>query len=406
MSTRGTQVVLYGESGAGKSSLAIKVLRDLNRGYVVTRCTSTSTYEDVIKSGFDKLGSFAVVSRTLRDTTDLHVDASTKIGSEVVGASVTFDGGVARILEDGSESKRVVEYQLTAENLVVALAKRNLTWLIEDFHKVEAGTRDQLADVLKVFSDNAHPRTTVVVLGASETATDVVSAPADISKRVAQIPVPPLDDDQLGRILDDGGRLMNVDFAEVREAIIRTSAGVASVTHALALRCLQELKIETPPEQQVGITATTLREAAWSYASSMQGNMKHSLEMAVYRKRTRKYDNCAIILKAIASLPEHGGTHAEILAEIRKTIPEYPPSNLTFYLVELGTEERGAMIRKTADGRHRFDEPLQHTYAQINFNLDPREGDLFAAELSTQVTDEEKARALAAASELREDLPS
>src|SRR5688500_16392348 len=34
----GTQALIYGESGAGKSSVALRVLTEMNRKYVVTRC--------------------------------------------------------------------------------------------------------------------------------------------------------------------------------------------------------------------------------------------------------------------------------------------------------------------------------------------------------------------------------
>jgi hypothetical protein len=103
-----------------------------------------------------------------------------------------------------------------------------------------------------------------------------------MSKGLAQIPVPPMTDEQLGRILDSGGELMNVDYSPVREAIIRTSAGVASVTHALALRSLQELAVDRPPEIKLVMDAQTLRAAAWSYSSSMQGGMKAQFEKAIF----------------------------------------------------------------------------------------------------------------------------
>ena len=400
LGTRGSQVVTFGESGAGKSSLVSKTLRDSGRKYIVTRCTSQTDYDAVIKSAFDKLGAFEVTSTQTSESTSAHVDTSATVGSELLGGSVKFEGGVASVVENVENSVRVVEYQLTAENLAVALSKRDLSWVIEDFHKVDDDTRNALADVLKVFSDNNHPSTAVIVIGATESAAAVVEAPADVTRRVARIQVPPLTDDQLGAILDTGGDLMHVDFSAVREEIVRKSAGVASVTHALALRCLQELEIDTPPEVTIEISDHTLREAGLSYAASMQSDIKERFEKGLYLKRKRKYDNCGIILRAIASLPESGGTHAEILAKIRESIAEYPPSNLTSYLVELGSEDRGSLIRKAADGKHRFDEPMQHTYAQIIFDLEPAADDLYASELETQVSEEDRERAAAAAAEL------
>jgi len=403
LATRGSQVVTFGESGAGKSSLVTKTLRDSGRNFIVTRCTSQTDYDAVIKSAFDKLGAFQVTSRQASESTSAHAQSTASIGSELIGGTVKIEGGVASVVESVENSSRVVEYQLTAENLAVALSKRDLSWVIEDFHKVDESTRDGLADVLKVFSDNNHPSTAVIVIGATESAAAVVEAPADVTRRVARIQVPPMTDDQLGDILDTGGALMSVDFSAVRDEIVRKSAGVASVTHALALRCLQELGIDTPPDVTVEIRDDTLRAAGVSYAASMQSDIKERFEKGLFLKRKRKYDNCGIILRAIASLPENGGTHAEILAKIREQSAEYPASNLTSYLVELGGEDRGALVRKTADGKHRFDEPMQHTYAQIIFDLKPAADDLYASELETQVSAADRERAAAAADEIGYD---
>ena len=273
---------------------------------------------------------------------------------------------------------------------MVALAKREKTWVIEDFHKVDQATRNHLADVLKVFSDHAAPKTAIVVLGATESASAVVEAPADVTRRVVRVHVPPLDDKQLGQILDEGGRLMRVDFSPVRRTIIRNSAGVASVTHALALACLDELGIDTPPKDVVTIQPETLRAASRIYVRGLSHDMKERFEKAVFRSRTRKFDNCTIILKALAALPEHGGMHNEILTEIRKQYSDYPTGNLTYYSAKLTTEERGALVRKTGDNRFRFDEPLQHTYAQLLFKIEPENDDLFAEEVAAYVSEEDR----------------
>ncbi len=130
----------------------------------------------------------------------------------------------------------------------------------------------------------------------------------------------------------------------------------------------------------------------------MSSDMKEDFENGVYLKRVRKFDNCAVILRAVASLPEHGGTHAEILARIKETTPGYPPGNLSAFLPQLASDERGGLLRNTPDGRWRYDEPLQHTYAQILFNIELEDGDIFALELIQSVSGEQRDRAQAAAS--------
>ena len=393
--TPGTQVIVYGESGAGKSSLVEHLLGELGRKHVATHCTGTTTYLEILASVFDELEVFAISELAAENSFESEVSSS--IGSDVIGAKI---GGSLRAGDtQGSTSQPVVKTQLTPQRVEAELAQRQTTWVIEDLHKVKPEVKEQVADLLKVFVNRANARTAVVVLGASETAGAIVRAPADVKNRVAQLAVKPLTPDELGLILDKGSHLMNVDLSEIRDEIIRLSSGVASATHALALRCLQELKIETPVLGAARpIRHEVLVLAARSYARSMSGDMREDFEKGVFLKRARIFDNCAVILRAVARLPEQGGTHAEILARIKETTPGYPPENLSGFLPQLAKDERGGLLRNTPDGRWRYDEPLQHTYAQILFSLELEDGDLFAGELLQSVSDEQRSRAQAAAS--------
>jgi hypothetical protein len=56
--------------------------------------------------------------------------------------------------------------------------------------------------------------------------------------------------------------------------------------------------------------------------------------------------------------------HAEILADIRSAHPDYPQSNLTLYMKELTSEDRGSVVKRGLDGSFRFSEPLYYAYAQ------------------------------------------
>lgn len=393
--TPGTQIVIYGESGAGKSSLVEHTLAELSRKHVTTHCTSTTTYRDILSSIFDELEVFAISDLSSESTVGSEICSSA--GSDLIGAKV--EANVRVDDGQGSVSQPVVKTQLTPQRVEAELAQRQTTWIIEDLHKVDPEVKDQVADVLKVFVNRANKRTGVVVLGASETAGAIVRAPADVKTRVAQLAVQPLSPDELGQIIDKGSHLMNVDMSEIRDEIIRMSSGVAGTTHALALRCLQELGIETPvPGAALPITHDVLIRAARSYARSMSGDMKENFDKGVFLKRARKYDNCAVILRAVASLPERGGTHAEILARIRETTPGYPTGNLSAFLPQLTEDERGGLLRSTSDGRWRYDKPLQHTYAQILFNIDLEDDDVFASELVQSVSGDQQTKAQAAAS--------
>ncbi|TYL53163.1 ATP-binding protein [Agromyces mariniharenae] len=383
LSSAGMQVILFGESGAGKSSLAEKVLGELKRRYVVTRCTSKTTFEQLMDSGFDELASFTTVEK--RTSTDVELGGSTTLGGgklpASLGAKASYRAG------EGETARRVVDPQTSPAALAKRFKSRDCSWLIEDFHKVPQEVRDGFADVLKIFSDTAHPRTAIIVLGARETSDDVVNLPsANVTNRVAPIELRPLTDTELGELLDEGGRLLNVDFSEVRADIIASSAGVASVTHGLAKACLDQLDIEVKQKTLFKVSASVWDDAATEYVETYAGGVRAQFTKALTDKGTKQstYKNYKVVVRALASFPEHGATRGELLTKIREVHPDYPGGNLDLYLRKLGEEPRGEIVRKTAEGKFRFDRPLQLTYARTWFKLGETSG-LFAEKLEQYV---------------------
>ncbi|WP_336643784.1 ATP-binding protein [Microbacterium sp. MMO-113] len=399
---RGTQILVWGESGAGKSSLVANVLKNEKQASITTRCEATTTYEQVLASAFDRMNAMVRTGRSNQDTRQLKGGA--EFGGPLSPASVhteaSWEAGQTEDFE------RIVPAQLTSEALAVRLGSKGLVWVIEDFHKVTAETRNRLADAMKVFSDESlnYPQLRMIVLGVAETAGEILRTPSNMSGRLADIPIPPLGDDDLGQLLDKGKDLLNVDFGAVRNRIIKHSVGVASITHALARECCTALGVLETSRQSTYVTSEALEKAKTAYSRTRGGTMREDFDVALELTQTRKYHNYAIILRALASLPVRGATHAQILSKIREDLPDYPPGNLTTYLRKLQTEERRALIRKTSEGLFRYNRPLQHAYAILRFELPMNaEEEFWATDLS--VSAEEQALSVRLATEENPDAP-
>lgn len=367
LSAAGTQVLLWGESGAGKSSVAYKVLKEEHRAYIVTKCDGRSDYNSILAS------AFAQTQETMTERSTSHatatITASTKSGGGVLPLEATVEGA----LEEGQSNDVVpiVHTQVSAETLAKILGRREAVWVIEDLHKVNAATKQAMSDLLKVFSDESRtsPLTAVLALGASETASDILQSPANMTGRLASVELPPLTKDELRSILDTGGNLLSVDFSPIREQIVTSSVGVASITHGLAFEVCMALGIrETSPTRVVAIQES-FDTAIDRYMRTRIGDMKGDFDAAMIVKKKRRYNNHAIILKALAELHEEGAFYSEILAQIRKEHPEYPQGNLTTYIAQLQTDERRSLVRKTSEGKFRYDQPLQYAYAVRRFDV-------------------------------------
>lgn len=287
--------------------------------------------------------------------------------------------------------------------LAPRLGEKNLVWVIEDFHKVSNDERAKLADAMKVFSDESAQfrRLRIIVLGVAETAGDILQTPSNMRGRLADVRIPPLGDDELGALLDKAKALLNVDFSAVRPRVIAHSVGVASITHALARECCIAVNVLETAKAPVEVTHEALEESKNVYSRTRSGSMKAAFDKALEVTQIRKFNNYAIILRAVASLPERGATHATIFARIKEVHPEYPAGNLTQYLRKLQAPERSGLIRKTSEGLFRYDQPLQHAYAILRFDL-PLNSD-WSTGLS--VSEEEKETAVRQATEENLEAP-
>ncbi len=73
-----------------------------------------------------------------------------------------------------------------------------------------------------------------------------------------------------------------------------------------------------------------------------------------------------MIVKAMADMPQEGTIYSTILEHIQKRHSDYPQGNLTTYLGELQSEDRGAILRFDENsGFYSFSNPFYRAYSQI-----------------------------------------
>lgn len=361
--TPGKQIVIYGESGCGKSTLLQRKLEQTYENHITTRCSAASTFASILLDTFDQLDAHYVESRSAGTSSakknSLHVELAR------VKAAYEQQNGFSM----GSTTKRAVPLQLTTQRLAELMGAEHLCWIIEDFHKVPAGEKVPLAQTFKIFSDmgGQYPDLRIVAIGATDTAREVVEYDREMTNRVTEILVPLMTDDELVAILRNGERLMNCDLSALESDIVRFSAGLPSVCHHLALNaCLSaNLEIEATEIQILG--DDDLKTAISRYVDESSDTVKGVFDQALRRYRIRKYDNCKLILEALAKGAPSGMQNAEILSVVREIHSEYPQSNLTSYLRELTSEDRGTVLKQGLDGRYRFADPLYYAYAQALF---------------------------------------
>lgn len=375
LKTPGKQVVVYGHSGSGKSTLLINKLRQLYEEHVTTRCIKGMTYDQILLDAFDQLDKYFKSSSTVE--VSVGIDSSIKVEYANIKSQLSYQ----RQESQRAEERRIIPPQLTAQRLAKFLGEAKCCWVLEDFHKVDEKDKVKLSQTMKVFMDTAvdYSDVKIILIGAVNTAREVVTYDAEMHNRVSEIYVPLMSQEEIYEILEKGEKILNVTFSgKVKDEIVRYSTGLAAIAHQLALNCCYSSGVYETQNYGKVIDKEDLQSAVQEYIENESDTIKNAFDLALKRKRGGKYDNCKIILSALArSKSMEGMTRSELMQEIKNFEPNYPEGNLSRYLNELTTAERGALVRyDDTSNKFAFSNPFHKTFALALIG-DPQKRELY-----------------------------
>ena len=183
LTTPGKQIVVYGHSGTGKTTLLANKLTQLYDRHITTRCMKGLKFEQLLLDAFDQLAPFYTQERqkTIKTSSGLDLGAS----YQMLQAKIT-----AQTSSDSNEKQaRLLPPQLTPQALGRFLGAQRACWVLEDFHKVDESEKEKLSQLMKVFMDlsDEYPELKIIALGAVDTARQVVDYDHEMRNRVAEV---------------------------------------------------------------------------------------------------------------------------------------------------------------------------------------------------------------------------
>lgn len=362
----GKQIVVYGHSGTGKTTLLANKLTQLYEHNITTRCMKSLTFEQLILDAFDQLAPFYTSERNGKKVSNSGVDLSAsylslqaKISSQVC-------------VEEGEKLSRILPPQLTPQALGRFLGAQRACWVLEDFHKINEGEKSKLSQLMKVFMDlsDEYPSLKIIALGAVDTARQVIEYDDEMRNRVAEIHVDLMKEPEVMAIISKGEEALNVRFSpSIKAQISRHSNGLASVCHHLCLyMCIAAGVNETVDGEGLVLGKEHFESAVKSYAEEASDSIKNAFDKALKSRRKTKFNNAKLILEALSQLPEIGAARSDIFRRIRRRYPTYPEANLKYMLPKLGLPEYGGIVRFDSNsGRYSFSDPIFRAYALAHF---------------------------------------
>lgn len=366
LSTPGKQIVVYGHSGTGKTTLLDNKLNQIYSGHITVRCMKGSTVDELKLQAFDLLNEYFVLEtgNSTKSNRDSNIEAS------YLAIKVQLKESVS--VEHGQKSIRIVPVQLTAQNLATFLGTKGLCLVIQDFHKVDTEEKVKLSQLMKVFMDCAvdYPSVKIIAIGAVETARQVVEYDPEMRNRVSEIHVDLMTEVELLAIIEKGTRALNLIFPDnVKKAIAKYSSGLGAVCHQLCLNLCNAAGILQTASVEVHITQEHLEKAVSSYVEDCSDSIRNNFEKAMKVARKLAVNHADVILNSLSHFEDLGTDRHKLLQQIQKDSPSYTDGVLKKQLQTLKTETKGGLIKHNENsGLYSFANPIYRAYALSLFH--------------------------------------
>ncbi len=370
LNTPGKQVILYGYSGAGKTTMLTNKFRSDNIKSITTRCVNGMTLNDLVIDAFNQLEVY------YKDTSEGTENKKNENGLSVsyfgLKASLNNENGTSNI----TTTRRAVELPITPQNLAKYMGTSGNCWVIEDFHKIETNEKTLMAQIMKVFMDSSveFPSLRIIAIGAVNTAREVVQYDPEMRNRISEIEVPLMSNDDLKSIIKVGQGHLNINIPNsIVDKIVAYSSGLGAVTHQLAYLICEVNKISKTynSPKAFEIDKLTFDEALDEYLAENSDSLKSVFEYSTRIIHKRKSENPTEIIKAILTTNKESVTIGEIIETIQLSDKKYKGNNLKKYVDELTLPTRAEILRYNEDSMsYYFSNPFIKAYFQCMLRND------------------------------------
>lgn len=336
LSEPGLQVVVYGEPGCGKTSLANVATVSVAR----------------IKVFCEKDANFG---RILRDIAlELQKADPTRIVYDAVRDTITVEGIALPLSE------------LTGNNLLSILPNQaDFCVILDELDRVNDGRAiESLAEFIKNVATN-RPNLTFVMVGVADTAGAVLRGHASNFRNIREVQLDRMNKLGLRGILDHGAHLLGISFSEdVSTEMLQLCDGMPYYLHLLAKNAARAAIEIGSPLVELDDLSRGAAEAASDADQQLREAYEHSI---LSEKGTRIYQR---IVWAMANLAPKANNVAGISAEANKIATSesdapVTPQAIGAALKRLASKDKGQIVFQPIPGVYAFSSPLMKGFIRL-----------------------------------------
>lgn len=342
---RGQHVIIYGERGVGKTSLA-NVLSELlsNAGF---RSMESGTIN------CDATDDFASLWRKIfRELSVVKYRSAPGFNSPSIKDRIALDAFLPE--KPTPDDIRYVLQRLDGPTIII----------VDEMDRIrDQATTTLLADTIKTLSDHSVP-TTLILVGVADSVDQLIAEHKSIERALVQVRMPRMSPPELFEIIDKGLREVGMRIDEqAKRKIGRLSEGLPHYTHLLALHAAQE----ATGRGRTNITMEDVDAAIRLAVDKAQQSILSAYHKATSSPRKDNLYAHVLLASALAPTDELGYFAAADVREPMTLVMKkrYDIPAFSRHLNDFCEVDRGPVLQKTGTKRKfrfRFVNPLMQPF--------------------------------------------
>jgi len=361
LNTPGQHLLLYGDRGVGKSSLANVTAKILDHNnfikgeLLIKRCSSSDTFISLAKN----------LITTYSENPHLIEETIAQNNKEQVGVKVL---GIGAELENATTStkKHIYSSISSPSDLANLLKDKNGLFLIDEFDTLELDSdKKKIAELVKLLSDYNSPFK-IFIVGIAQSGTDLTAGHPSVKRCLKEIKLDKMDDSEIKEIVTKGMQSLSIDISDqASKIIVDISNGYPHFTHLICLKCAEEAITKILKK----VIKDTLIIALDIAVADAEGTMKRLYDNATQNSSCKISKNIQLILKACAA-----SVHDDFrLDDISQRLNEYDNSlsnkTISNYMQKFTDTNGESILCRIKRGVFRFNDPRMQSYIKMRENI-------------------------------------
>lgn len=344
LNTPGQHVLLFGDRGVGKSSLAnvasSKLIKIARKELVMKRCSKSDSFSTIFEDALARCG------------VDISIQAK-NVSSSFCVKGIGY--------KEHIEHKGCLDKSQSPSWLCDKIKDHNILLLVDEFDSIQdKDDKHKVAELIKLLSDS-NSSFKIFVVGIAESAEELTAGHPSVQRCLKEIKLSKMSQRELVDIINTGAEKLNLNFTrDAKFRICRLSSGYPHFTHLMALKAAEMAIVNEL--QEIGIDQIneaiekSIIDCENSLRQSYDETVKSSSTMVVYRK----------VLYATALCYDEFIRSGDILYIYTLIFEEeITQQRLNQYLSKLVSNSNDKILRRLTKGVYRFTDPRMSSYIRL-----------------------------------------